>query len=317
MDHRWWIGGRTSGMQTNRIALAATLLAVPVLVLAADGFDYVRRFTPTSKERGIWTGKFNASAKDGELVGLTVEADWWEGPGDGRPGDDARAPMEGFIFEVRRGEGAWTALPTVNRDLRLVARTTLPPDSPTILGGSPVGEWSVRQVKGAEVASAVRVEFTLRGDPLLVTDLRVADMKLPGLDPPERVGRPWIPDRTELRTLEPGAEVSAVVTIENCGARRTKECDLDLLILPYGVRTGGKRLAFIEVPRLAPGTKVELSLKGKIPEDYETGGSFEIVAWVDPRGVQKEVEPYNNLLTRAFTLVVVDPSKQPDDLRDR
>jgi len=302
---------------------AAALVAAAVALShpgAAGGetFDYRRWFEPASKGSGEWAGKFLPGSNEGELVGLAVDADWWEGPGDPRAGDDARSVLKAVVYEVRRGTGPWTPLPPADRDLRLAARTAAPEAAKALLGGSAGGDWSVRQAAGGEFPRRLRLEFTCRGDALLVMDLRVASIRLPGIDPPERVGRPYLPDRVENATLAKGTDVQAVVVVENCGARRTKEVDLDLLAVPFEKRQGGKRLGFVQVPRLKPGETAELTVGGKFLEDLaEESGAWEVLAVVDPRGTLAEVETFNNALGRAFTFKATEKPKLPEDLRDR
>ena len=132
------------------------------------------------------------------------------------------------------------------------------------------------------------------------------------------MGKPYIPDRVENRTLKAGDAVDAVVVVENCGARRTKEVDLDLVAAPFGKRQGA-RLGFAQVPALEPGATAELKISGKIPEDLgKEGGIFEVVAVVNPRGTEREVETFNNALTRAFRVAKAEAKDSlPPDLRDR
>src|SRR5262245_15550620 len=104
----------------------AVLLLLAAAASAAGTFDYVRHFEVPVKGSGIWTGKFAANPGEGELVGLSVEADWWDGPGDPRAGDLKKAPMPGIVYEVKRGDGPFVPLPAAARDLRLTARTSAP-----------------------------------------------------------------------------------------------------------------------------------------------------------------------------------------------
>jgi hypothetical protein len=299
-------------------AASAVLLLAAGLAAAADTFDYRRHFELSPKGHGTWSGKFVPGTGEGELVGLALVADWWEGPGDPRVGDEAKSAQPGTAYEVRRGEGAWTALPPADRDLRLLLRTEAPADAKALLGGSPGGEWTVRQVAGGAFPKTVRIEFTCRGDALLVKDLRVKSLMLPGLDPKPVIGREYIPDRTENPTLRPGAAIRAEVVVENCGARRTKEVDLDLLAVPAGKRQG-KRLGFAQVPVLKSGETAALTISGTLPEDVAAeGGAWEILAFVNPRAAEPEVELWNNAVGRAFVLEI--PKKEgalPTDLRDR
>jgi hypothetical protein len=299
-------------------AAALALLALSVLAASAEeAFDYVRVLEPAPKGTGIWTGRFAPNPGEGPLVGLAVVADWWDGPGDPRVGDPKRTAAEGIVFEVRKGEGAWTALPPANRDLRLFARSAAPADAKDLLGSGADGEWSVRQKAGGSYPPRLRVEFTLRGDPLLVKDLRVSSLMLPGLDPKPVVGHDYIPDRMENPTLKGGAEIHAAVTVENCGARKTREVDLDLLAVPYGKRQG-KRLAFAQVPPLEPGKTADLKLDAKIPEDLATeAGVYEVLALVNPRSSEREVEAFNNALGRAFRFEPPPKKDMPEDLKDR
>jgi hypothetical protein len=226
--------------------------------------------------------------------------------------------MEGIVFEVRRGEGPWVALPPCARDTRLCARAAAPADAKDLLGTVPAGAWGVRQKAGGAYPHRVRIEFTLRGDPLLVKDLRVADLALPDLDAKPVVGRPHHPDRVGNPVLRPGAAVKAVVTVENCGARRTKASDIDLVVAPPGQRQG-RRIAFAQCEALEPGKSATATLEGRIPEDLDLKpGILEIVAVVNPRGVEREVETWNNALGRAFRFEVPPPREPlPGDLRDR
>lgn len=285
---------------------------------AAETADYVRVFEPPSKGSGTWGGRFAARPSEGTLVGLAVVGDWWDGPGDPRAGDGKLSAMPGILYEVRRGEGPWVALPAVDRDLRLTARAEAPAEAADLLGGNPDGEWSVRQKAGGAYPRTLRIEFTCRGDALLVKDLRVADLRLPDLDPAPVVGRPYVRDRVGNPTLLPGAAVEAVVVVENCGARRTKEVDLDLVVAPFGKRQG-RRLGFVQVPALDPGASAEVKVSGRIPEEPPLEpGIHEILAVVDPRGTEREVESANNALSRAFRFAL--PEKKPTlptDLRNR
>lgn len=300
---------------------AALLLLAPLLAppaLAAETFDFVRVFEPAAKGSGAWGGRFTARSTDRELVGLAVVGDWWDGPGDPRVGDPKLSAMPGVVYEVKRGEGPWVALPPADRDLRLVVRAAAPAEAKGLLGGSPDGEWSVRQVAGGAFPRALRVELTCRGDRLLVKDLRVKDLHLPDLDPKPVVGRPWIPDRTENRTLKPGDAVAAVVLVENCGAKRTKEVVVELLVAPAGKRQG-RRIDHAQVPALEPGATAEVKVAGRLPEDLVLeGNAGEIVAVVDPQGMVQDVETWNNALSRAFrTTPPEEKGKLPDDLRHR
>jgi hypothetical protein len=297
-------------------------LALGLLLLAAapagDGFDYVRVLEPVSKGMGTWTGKLPPGPGAEELVGVAVAADWWDGPGDPRVGDGKRAAMPGIVYELKRGDGPWTALPAAARDLRLLARAVAPADAKALLGGPPAGEWSVRQAAGGAYPRGLRLEFTCRGDPLLVKDLRVKSLMLPGHDPKPVIGHEYIPDRVENPTLKPGSEVHAVVVVENCGARGTKEVDLDLLAVPRGKRQG-KRIGFAQVPPLEPGGTAELKIDGKIPPDVALeGGTWEVLAFVNPRMAEREVDTWNNAVGRAFKLDI--PAKKDPlsgDLKDR
>jgi hypothetical protein len=297
---------------------AAALLLAGALSPAGDTFDYVRVFEPAGKGSGTWGGKFAARPGEGPLVGLSIAADWWDGPGDPRAGDPKLSAMPGILYEVKKGEGPWIALPAADRDLRLTARTAAPADAKDLFGASPDGEWSVRQKAGGAYPRFLHVEFTCRGDPLLSKDLRVKDLTLPDLDPKPVVGRPYIADRIENRTLKAGDAVDAVVVVENCGARKTKEVDLDLLAAPAGKRQGA-RLGFAQVPPLEPGAVAELKISGKIPEDLaKEAGVFEIVAIVNPRGTEREVETFNNAAVRAFRYTPPEMKDSvPEDLRDR
>ena len=132
------------------------------------------------------------------------------------------------------------------------------------------------------------------------------------------IGREYIPDRIENPTLEPGAEVHAVVVVENCGARKTTEVDLDLLAAPRGKRQG-RRIGFAQVPALDPGQSAELKIDGKIPDDVAVESAvYEVLAVVNPRMAEREVETWNNALGRAFRLEI-PPKKDPlsGDLKDR
>jgi hypothetical protein len=301
-----------------RAALTAALLLAASLAAAAGGFDYVRVLEPVQKPAGTWTGTLPPGTGGEELVRLAVVADWWEGPGDPRVNDAAKAAMPGIRYEVRRGEGPWTPLPPADRDLRLEARAAAPEDAKGILGGAPAGPWAVRQAAGGAYPRALRLEFGCRGDPLLVKDLRVKSLALPDLDPKPVIGKEHHPDRVDNPTLRPGAVVKAVVVVANSGARKTKEVDLDLLAVLRGKRQG-KRIAFAQVPGLAPGAEKEIVLEGRIPADVATeGGVWEILALVNPRAVEVEVDTWNNGATRAFRLEI--PAKTeplPGDLRDR
>ncbi len=298
--------------------MAVVLLAAAGAAPAADPFEFVRVLEPVPKEAGTWTGKLPPGIGAEELAGVAVAADWWDGPGDPRVGDAKRSAMPGIVYEVKRGAGPWTPIPAANRDLRLTARASAPADAAALLGGSPAGEWSVRQAAGGAYPRSLRLEFTCRGDPLLVRDLRVKSLMLPGFDPKPVIGREYIPDRIENPTLKPGTEVHAVVVVENCGARATKEVDLDLLAAPRGKRQG-KRIGFAQVPALEPGATVELKIDGKIPPDVAAeNGVYEVLAVVNPRMAEREVELWNNALGRAFRLEI-PPKKDPlsGDLRDR
>jgi len=249
---------------------------------------------------------------------VAVAADWWEGPGDLRAGDEKRCAMPGIVYEVKRGDGPWTALPPASRDLRLTARAEAPAEAKALLGGSPSGEWSVRQSAGGAYPKLLRLELTCRGDPLLVKDLRVKSLMLPGLDPKPIIGREYIPDRIDNPVLKAGDEVHAVIVVENCGARPVKEVDLDLLAVPRG-RRQGKRMGFAQVPALEPGKSVELRIDGKIPPDVlAESGAAEILALVNPRGTEREVETWNNAAVRAFRFQAPE-KKDPlgGDLKDR
>ena len=297
---------------------AALLLAASLAAAAVDTFDYVRVLEPVSKGMGVWTGRLPAGPGAEDLVGVAVAADWWDGPGDPRVGDAKRSAMPGIVYEMKRGEGPWTPIAAAARDLRLTARAEAPPDARSLLGGSPAGEWSVRQVAGGAYPRALHLEFTCRGDPLLAKDLRVKSLMLPGYDPKPVIGHDYIPDRIENPTLRPGAEVHAVVVVENCGARKTKEVDLDLVAAPRGKRLG-KRIGFAQVPVLEPGASAELKIDGKIPADVAVeSGVYEVVAVVNPRMAEREVETWNNALGRAFRLEI-PPKKDPlsGDLKDR
>lgn len=297
---------------------AGLLLAASLAAAAAGTFDYVRVLEPASKLAGTWTGKLAPNPGEGVVAGVAVIADWWDGPGDPRIGDGKKSAMPGIVYEVKRGEGPWVALPPTARDLRLLARAAAPEDAGALFGGSPAGEWSVRQAAGGAYPKSVRLEITCRGDALLVKDLRVKSLMLPGLDPKPVIGREYIPDRTENPVLRPGAAVAAVVVVENCGARRTREVDLDLLLVPWG-RRQGRRLAFAQVPALEPGASAELRLDGKIPDDFaEESGFYEVLALANPRAAEREVETWNNAVGRAFRFEL-PPKKEalPGDLRDR
>jgi len=298
--------------------LAAAGLAAAASVSAAETFDYVRYHELAPKLSGTWSGRFTPLSGEGPAVGLAVVADWWDGPGDPRAGDEKKSAMEGIAFEVRRGEGPWVPLPACARDLRLCARTEAPADAKDVLGAVPAGEWGVRQKAGGAYPHRVRIEFTLRGDPLLVKDLRAASFSLPDLDPKPVVGHPHHPDRTANLVLKGGAALKAVVVVENCGARRTKEADVDFVAAPFGKRQG-RRLGFGLCPALEPGKSAEVALQGVIPEDLATeSGVWEALAVVNPRGAEREIETWNNALGRAFRFEV--PAKKdplPGDLRDR
>jgi hypothetical protein len=312
-DRRPYNGGVRTLPLAVLLALAAATPAP-----AADTFDYVRVLETTGKGLGAWAGKFIPGTGEGELVGVRVVGDWWDGPGDPRVGDEKRSAATGIVWEVRRGDGPWTALPPATRDLRLLARSAAPAEAKAILGGSPAGEWGVRQTAGGEYPRSLRVEFTCRGDSLMAKDLRVASLMLPGLDPKPITGREYIPDRIDNPTLKPGAEIHAVVVVENCGARPLKEVDLDLLAVVRG-RRQGKRIGFAQVPALEPGKTAELKIDGKIPADFVAeSGSAEVLAFVNPRGTEREVETWNNALGRAFKYEL-PAKKEPlgGDLRDR
>jgi hypothetical protein len=288
------------------------------LAAAGDTFDYVRVLEPPGRGSGAWAGKFIPVTGEGELVGVTVAADWWDGPGDPRVGDGKKAAMPGIVWEVRRGDGPWTALPPASRDLRLTARSAAPAEAKALLGGSPAGEWGVRQTAGGAYPKALRLELLCRGDPLIVKDLRVASLMLPGLDPKPITGREYIPDRIDNPTLKPGDEVHAVVVVENCGARPVMEVDLDLLAVVRGKRQG-KRIGFAQVPALEPGRTAELKIDGKIPADFSSeSGAGEVLAFVNPRATEREVDTWNNAVGRAFRFEP-PPKKDPlgGDLRDR
>jgi hypothetical protein len=297
-------------------AAPALLLLAAAAFAAAEPFAYARWFEPAGRGSGLWGGKFLASATDKELDGLVLVADWWEGPGDLRAGDDAKSVLKNVVFEVKRGDGAWVALPAAERDLRLRARAEAPVDAKALRGGSPGGEWSVRQSAGGEYARHVRVEFTLKGDPLLVTDLAVDELRLPGLDAPPKVGRPHLPDRQDTPRLDPDQAFTAVAVVRNAGARKTKECDLDLFAAPWGARKGAKRLAFAAIPALAPGGSAEVKVEGRIPADATVNGPWEIWVVADPRAALRETESLNNVLGRGVTLVV-PPPKEANPLDDR
>jgi hypothetical protein len=305
-------------MRTRSLLAAAVLSAIPAALPAGETFDYLRHLEVAPKGPGAWGGRFTPLAGEGPAVGLAVAADWWDGPGDPRVGDEKKSAMEGILFEVRRGEGPWVALPACARDTRLCARTEAPADAKDLLGAVPAGEWGVRQKAGGAYPHRVRIEFTLRGDPLLVKDLRVVSLALPDLDPKPVVGRPHHPDRQGNPVLKGGAPVKAVVTVQNCGARKSKATDVDLVAAPPGQRQG-KRIAFGQCEALEPGKSVEVVLEGRIPEELAvTGGAWEIVAVVNPRNTEREVETWNNALARAFRLDVPPPKDPlPGDLRDR
>jgi hypothetical protein len=300
------------------LAPISILLAASLAAAAADGFDYVRVLEPVSRISGAWTGKLPPGPASEELIGVAVAADWWDGPGDPRVGDAKRSAMPGILYEVKRGDGPWTPLPPAARDLRLTARAAAPPEAKALLGGPPAGEWSVRQAAGGAYPRALHMEFTLRGDPLLVKDLRVKSLMLPAYDPKPVIGHEYIPDRVENPTLKPGAEIKAVVVVENCGARPTKEVDLDLLCVPRGKRQG-KRIGFAQVPALEPGAAAELKFEGKLPADAaEESGMFEVLAVVNPRMAEREIETWNNALGRAFRLdIPVKKGPLGGDLKDR
>ncbi len=305
-------------MDRRNLVAASALLLASLAAEGGDAFDYDRVLEASTKGHGLWTGKFSPNAGEGALAGIAVAADWWDGPGDPRAGDAKKSAAAGIVFEVRHGEGPWVALPPVDRDLRLTARAEVPADAKDLLGGGLEGEWSVQQKAGGAYPNRLRLEFTCRGDPLLVKDLRVKSLMLPGLDPKPVVGHEYIPDRTENPTLKAGAEVHAAIVVENCGARRTKEVDLDLLGVPFGKRQG-RRLGFAQVPPLEPGKSVELKIDAKIPADLSTeGGAFEVLALVNPRNAEREVETFNNALGRAFRYEG-PPKKEglPTDLKDR
>jgi hypothetical protein len=296
-------------------------MAMTTLLLAAfagDTFDYVRVVEPVIKGSGMWTGKVPQGPGPEELVGVAVEADWWDGPGDPRAGDEKRSAMPGIRYELKRGDGPWTPLPPADRNQRLIARAATTPDLKALLGGSPVGEWQVRQAAGGAYPRAIHLEFTCRGDSLLAKDLRVKSLMLPAYDPKPVIGHEYIPDRVENPTLKVGAEIRAVIVVENCGARKTKEVDLDLLVVPRGKRQG-KRIGFAQVQPLDPGKTEELVIEGKIPEDVATeSGIHEVLALVNPRSAEREVEHWNNALGRAFRLDI--PAKKDPlggDLKDR
>ena len=310
-------------MRSPAAALALLLLAAAAPGL--DGFDYVRVLEPAGKGMGTWAGKLPPGPGTEELVGVAVVADWWDGPGDGRVGDAKKSAMPGIRFELKRGDGPWIPLPAADRDLRLTARAAAPAPAPGepageagLLGGVPAGEWQVRQAAGGAFARGLRLEFTCRGDALLAKDLRVKSLMLPGLDPKPVIGHEYIPDRTDNPTLKAGSEIKSVVVIENCGARKTKEVDLDLLVVPRGKRQG-KRVGFAQVPPLEPGATAELKIDGKIPADAATeDGVYEVLAFVNPRLTEREVESWNNAVGRAFRLEI--PKKKDPlsgDLKDR
>jgi hypothetical protein len=305
-------------MSPRAPTLAAAGLLLASLALAGETFDYLRVLQPAAEGSGSWTDRFTAKSVDRELVGLAVVADWWDGPGDPRVSDPKLSAMPGVVYEVKRGEGPWVALPAADRDLRLMVRAVAPPDTENLFGGSPDGEWAVRQTAGGSYPHRLRVEFTCRGDRLLVKDLCAKELRLPELDPPPVVGRPHIPDRTENKTLDLGDSIAAEVVVENCGARKTKAVEVALVAAPYGERKG-TRLGFAEAPALGPGESAEVKISGTLPEDLTLeGGIWEVLAVVDPRGTQREVETFNNVLTRAFRITPPDAKKKlPDDLRDR
>ena len=309
-------------MEGMRPLAPIAILGVAALAASAapavDTFDYVRVLEPPSKGLGAWGGKLPPGSGTEELVGVAVAADWWDGPGDPRVGDAKKVAMPGILYEVKRGEGPWTALPPAARDLRLTARAATTPETKALLGGAPAGEWQVRQSAGGAFPKSLRLEFTCSGDPLLAKDLRVKSLMLPGLDPKPIIGRDYIPDRIDNPTLKAGAEVHCVVVVENCGARRTKEVDLDVVVAPRGKRQG-KRLGFAQVPALEPGATAELKIDGKIPADVAVeDGVYEVLAVVNPRMAEREVDAWNNAMGRAFKLQV-PPKKDPlsDDLKDR
>jgi len=298
--------------------LAAAALAATAAAPAGETVDYARHLELADKVSGSWAGRFTPLAGEGPAVGLAVVGDWWDGPGDPRAGDPKKTALEGVVFEVRRGDGPWVALPACARDLRLVARAEAPADAKDLLGAVPGGEWTVRQTAGSAYPLRVRIEFTCRGDRLLVKDLAVASFTLPDLDVAPVVGRPHLPDRTGNPTLGPGSKLKAVAVVENRGGRRTKEVDVDLVLAPFGKRQG-RRLAFAQCPALAPGESATVTVEGVVPEDLATeAGAWEALAVVNPRGAEREFESWNNALGRAFRFEPT-PVKEvlPGDLRDR
>jgi hypothetical protein len=305
-------------MRFLAIAALAAASAAAGAAPAADPIDYARHLELAPKGTGAWGSRFTPLAGEGPAVGLAVEADWWDGPGDPRAGDPKKSALEGAVFEVRRGEGPWVALPACSRDLRLVARTEAPADAKDLLGAVPGGDWSVRQKAGSSYPLRVRIDFTCRGDPLLVKDLRLASIALPDLDPAPVVGRPHLPDRTGNRTLGPGAKIKAVAVVENRGGRKTKEVDVDLVLAPFGKRQG-RRIGFAQCAALAPGASAEVTLEGVVPEDLAAeAGAWEALAIVNPRGAEREFETWNNALGRAFRFEIpVEKPALPGDLRDR
>jgi hypothetical protein len=301
-----------------RLPLPAAVVALAAAAaLAADPVPYARWFEPASRGSGIWGGKFAGAPADKELDGVAVAADWWEGPGDGRAGEPTRAPLKGVVFEVKRGDGPWVALPATDRDLRLVARASAPADAASLRGGAPSGEWSVRQVAGGEYPRHLRLEFTLKGDPLLVTDLVVDELRLPGLDAAPVVGRPHLPDRQDTPVVERETAVAAVAVVRNAGARKTRECDLEIYAAPWGARKGAKRLEYAVVPALATGASTEVKIAAKIPAEADPGGPWEVWVVADPRGTLRETEILNNLLSRGVTLKVPPPKSGRTPLDDR
>ena len=298
--------------------LASAALAASTSAPAADPIDYARHLELAEKVPGTWAGRFTPLAGEGPAVGLAVVGDWWDGPGDPRAGDPKKSALEGAVFEVRRGEGPWVALPACSRDLRLLARAEAPADAKDLFGAVPGGEWGVRQKAGSAYPLRVRIDFTCRGDPLLVKDLRLGSLSLPDLDPAPVLGRPHLPDRTGNATLGPNAKIKAVAVVENRGGRKTKEVDVDLVLAPFGKRQG-KRIGFTQCPALAPGASAQVTLEGVVPEDLATeNGAWEALAIVNPRGAEREFETWNNALGRGF-LFKLEEKKDvlPGDLRDR
>ncbi|MHC4924256.1 MAG: hypothetical protein ACYTG4_09290, partial [Planctomycetota bacterium] len=278
-------------MRTTLPLLAAVALVTAFLAPApsADGaavgrtHDYERWFELKNEGAGLFTGKFVASAKEGDLIGLRVEADWWNGPGDPRIDHKEKSAMPGVVFEVRRGDGPWTTLPATDREVDLMVRTAAPEGTEGLLGGSPTGNWSIRQVKGGAFPRRLKMIFTCRGDALLVRDLRVKSFSIPAMDPPKHVGRRWMPDRVDNPTLKPEDAVKVVVEVENCGARRTKEVEVELIAIKWNERSGGRRLGFAQLSKLKKGETATVTIEAKLPEDIaEESGVWELRAVVDP-----------------------------------